>query len=47
MCDKPILVFMDHPVVLLFSMTNLNTSAQYGGILLLAKVAHTELGRTF
>jgi hypothetical protein len=47
MCDKPILVLVSHPVVALFSMTNIHTSAPNSGIVLLAKAVDSELGITF
>jgi hypothetical protein len=46
-CDKPILVLVSHPDVVLFSMTNTHTSALNSGIVLLTKVVHAELGIMF
>jgi hypothetical protein len=45
--DKPIIVFISQPVGVLFSTTNIHTSASNIRIVLLAKVVDAELGITF
>jgi hypothetical protein len=46
MCDKPIMLLVSQPVVVVFSMTNIHTRAPKSGIVLLMKVVHAELGIT-